>query len=193
MHTLVGIDYGAKMAGTTVLAILYNQTNTVQILCCEKKYDADKFLLKHLRNIENALVFIDTPLSLPGIYKGLKDYNNYFFRKADQQLQAMSPMFLGGLTARAMQLNSEIQHKFHEVYPAVLAKQLYLHELHYKKEKIKIPLVVNYLTNKFNLQIEHNFKTWHEVDALLALITGIRIINGIAAVYGSEEEGMIYV
>ena len=193
MQTLIGIDYGAKMSGTTALAILNNPTNIVQILCCEKKYDADKFILNHLSKIENALVFIDAPLSLPGIYRDREICNHYFYRKADQQLQAMSPMFLGGLTARAMQLNSESIHLFHEVYPAALAKQLQLQELHYKKEKMQIQHVVNYLIEKFDLETENSFKTWHEVDALLALITGIRINNGTAQKYGDEIEGVIYV
>jgi predicted nuclease with RNAse H fold len=193
MQTLIGIDYGAKMAGTTALVNLNITNNNVTISCSEKNNDADKFIQEHLHKIENALIFIDAPLSLPGVYKNLDGCNNYFYRKADQQLQAMSPMFLGGLTARAMQLNSESIHLFHEVYPAALAKQLQLHELHYKKEKTQIQHVVNCLLEKFDLETKHSFKTWHEVDALLALISGIRITSGIAQKYGDEIEGVIYV
>ena len=98
MH--IGIDYGAKLAGTT--AICFEQSGQLKIWQSEKKKDADKFVQESIKQLQPTTVFIDAPLSLPLAYFG--EGENYFYRECDKILKGMSPMFLGGLTARAMRL-----------------------------------------------------------------------------------------
>ena len=42
------------------------------------------------------------------VYRGITGYKIHF-RKADHELKAMSPMFLGGLTARAIELSDKMK------------------------------------------------------------------------------------
>ena len=115
---LVGIDYGSKLAGTTVLA--YTEGEEIKILQSQKKQDADQFILNFLKISSPELVGIDAPLSLPGAFRALN--NEFFYREADKELNAMSPMFLGGLTARAMKLSASIPIRMVEVYLGALAR-----------------------------------------------------------------------
>ncbi len=190
--TIIGIDYGAKLAGTTVLAISQN-TKEVTIISCRKNEDADAFILQHLKEYPNGIVCIDAPLSLPIVYKQPEKSSEYFYRICDKLLQAMSPMFLGGLTARAMQLKAKISLPFYEVYPAALANELSLKTLQYKKETAAIKNVAEKVLQHFNIKCTHIFTTWHEVDALLALCIGLRVQNKTATAYGDAEEGIIWV
>jgi predicted nuclease with RNAse H fold len=189
---IIGIDYGAKLAGTTAIAIAHNE-QPIKKLSTTKGIDADKFIAKHLANYSKAIVCIDAPLSLPAVYCHTENGNDYFYRKADKLLQAMSPMFLGGLTARAMQLKAAINLPFYEVYPGALTRELDLVSMAYKKEKTAIEPVVNVLKKTFDLQCTHDFISWHEVDALLALCIGLRIKSNKAVAYGNEPEGIIWV
>ena len=140
-------------------------------------------------------MFIDAPLSLPGVYKGLVGYEDYFFRKADKALKAMSPMFLGGLTARAMRLQAYLRDfNFYETYPSAQANRLALKSLDYKKSLKQIPSVINSIAQQYpelNLEIELN--NWHEVDAILALIGAYRFEKKTYITYGTLEEGLIYI
>jgi predicted nuclease with RNAse H fold len=124
---LCGIDYGSKLAGTTAVAWLDTVTQAIAITCSLKGKDADVFLYDCLVKLNPACVFIDAPLSLPGVYSLGGAYTDHFFRQADKQLQAMSPMFLGGLTARAIKLKKElnaISVPVFETYPAAQAIRL---------------------------------------------------------------------
>ena len=190
--TIIGIDYGAKLAGTTVLAVSEN-TKDVSIISCRKNEDADAFILQHLKKYPNAVICIDAPISLPIVYKQPEKSTEYFYRKCDKLLQAMSPMFLGGLTARAMQLKAKSNLPFYEVYPAALANVLSLKNLQYKREKTAIRPITEKVLQHFNIRCTHTFTTWHEADALLALCIGFRIQNKIATPYGDIEEGTIWV
>ncbi|MCB0644589.1 MAG: DUF429 domain-containing protein, partial [Phaeodactylibacter sp.] len=135
---IAGIDYGSKRAGTTALALL-DTGASLQLFQSGKGEDADAFLLKHLRQRQPTKVFMDAPLSLPGVYRYESDaYSDYFYRAADRELQAMSPMFLGGLTARAMQLQQQLSAEkitVYETYPARLAQVLELPKEQYKKKQ----------------------------------------------------------
>jgi len=190
--TIIGIDYGAKLAGTTAIATA-NEEYHIKILATTKGVDADKFIATHLANYSNAIVCIDAPLSLPAVYCNAENGNDYFYRKSDKLLQAMSPMFLGGLTARAMQLKYKNNLPFYEVYPGALARELDLTAIAYKKEKTYIEPIVNVLKKYFEIECAHNFISWHEVDALLALCIGLRIKSNKAVAYGNESEGIIWV
>ena len=88
-----GIDYGSKLAGTTV--ITYDIDRVLYQLQSDKKSDADKFVLNHVTDLKPDAIYLDAPLSLPKAYFGEGD--DFFYRKGDKELRAMSPMFLGGL------------------------------------------------------------------------------------------------
>jgi uncharacterized protein len=191
MQTLAGIDYGSKLAGTTAIALLHH--DELKIFCSKKHEDADAFIINTLGLYKDAVIGIDAPLSLPTVYSNTKSGDDYFYREADKQLKAMSPMFLGGLTARAMKLKSSLRTTMYEVYPAVLVKHLGLKDANYKKEKEHIGYFTSILLQQYNLHTTHTFTSWHEADALLALISTIRITQQQAIAYGNKEEGLIWV
>jgi predicted nuclease with RNAse H fold len=193
---LIGIDYGAKLAGTTAVAIFIQETNKVDLYCSVKKQDSDAFILDLLHSLSAAYIGIDAPLSLPGKYIGLPDCTDYFYRSCDKELQAMSPMFLGGLTARAMALKEKLSlegHRCFEVYPSALAKT------NNEWSKLRSINEANELAEVFHglsgldLKNHQNNINKHMIDALLALQSVRRYINGSYMLYGFEEEGQIVV
>jgi len=195
MSSWVGIDYGSKLAGTTVLA--YAQKGRLFFLQSERKKDADAFLRKHLLEIKPTQIFIDAPLSLPLVYRSPDQADDFFYRKADRQLKAMSPMFLGGLTARAMRLSSIIGSEeplvFRETYPAYLAKILELPSVSYKKDAQSLLPLSKQLSDQFGLDLVHPPANWHQFDALLAYLSGLRYQQGAHLVFGDSQEGLIFV
>jgi predicted nuclease with RNAse H fold len=190
----VGVDYGSKLAGTTVMACWDGQR--LRFFSSEKKKDADAFLLDILPSIGAKHVYLDAPLSLPGVYRNMKGYDNYFYRKADSELGAMSPMFLGGLTARAMRLREQLSAKgirLIETYPAYQAKRLNLKEQGYKKRKEDITTVLEVLSSEFSFPLPSALADWHHVDALLAMLTAVREADGVREIFGDQEEGVVVV
>lgn len=191
--TWAGIDYGSKLAGTTVIA--YAKNNTISFLQSEKKKDADQLILDWIKTARPKQVFLDAPLSLPKIYANPEAGTDFFYRKADRELGAMSPMFLGGLTARAMRLVSVSpgEVNFIETYPGFLAKALELPPKEYKKELQFIPGLIDSLTTQFNLRLEKMPTNWHQFDALLAYISGLRFERKKHLTFGDPAEGQIVV
>jgi len=192
---IVGVDYGSKAGGTTVMAHLQEEQLTLSQSA--KKQDADKFLLEKIKALQPTHMFLDAPLSLPGVYRGLPDCESFFYRKSDRELQAMSPMFLGGLTARAMQLANQLQDsgmEVIEIYPSKLAEILGLKELDYKKNKAALQPVCE----KLNTFLPFPFSpptitNWHQVDAVLALYSGWRFLHNAHETFGNVVEGQIVV
>lgn len=186
----VGIDYGSKMAGTT--AICYHQDSQLHILQSEKKQDADAFISQFLQThvVEN--LYLDAPLSLPDAYfnKG----EDFFYRACDRETKAMSPMFLGGLTARAMKLKSmHPDVNFFECYPAYLVKKVLSLGVNYlKKEKYNSELET-ILCKKYNLSLKQGLENWHQLDALCCWLTGLRHLNKLHLELGNESEGQIII
>jgi len=195
---LCGVDYGSKGAGTTVISTLDGQTGETNFAQSSKNGDADRFLLDRLLDYQPAAVFLDAPLSLPGVYRDLSGCHDYFYRLADKQLKAMSPMFLGGLTARAMQLKAALERRgltVYETYPAAQAQRMHLGEKGYKKELPAILPVLACIQAGFPA-IRPNpgdVISWHHVDALLALVTAVRFAAHQQQVCGTAEEGVILV
>lgn len=188
---LIGIDYGSKLAGTTAIAISNGQK--IDLLLSEKKRDADAFLQEVMQESKNAMVFIDAPLSLPGVYFGLEKADDYFYRESDLAMKAMSPMFLGGLTARAMKLRAKLEtdkRKFFETYPARQADRLGLKDLGYKQKGLVGCVAL--LQSKFDLKFPE-VSNWHMFDALLALHGASRHAKGDAEFFGNETEGGIWI
>jgi len=197
---LCGVDYGSKLAGTTVVCTLDVSTGGVHFRGSVPKADADAFLFDCLRQSQPALIFLDAPLSLPGVYRGLPGCTDYFYREADRQLAAMSPMFLGGLTARAMQLKATLERNglvVHETYPAAQARRLDLHAEGYKQDPAAIGPVLGQIQRHHLTFFSHTQITgaasWHHVDALLALLAAVRFTRGEHLGYGNAVEGEIIV
>lgn len=192
----VGIDYGAKLAGTT--ALCYLKEGQLQLEQSEKKKDADAFLIEHLNAIKPKCVFIDAPLSLPMVYSKAQEEADFFYRKADRLTKAMSPMFLGGLTARAMRLKHQLSKQeitFYETYPAYLVREVLEKPVTYNKKK-KETLIAFWTLLKSYLpfeNIEANPQNWHQVDAVLAWWSGWRYLNKQSFILGEEKEGQIIV
>ena len=190
MH--LGIDYGAKLAGTT--AICFEQSGLLHIWQSEKKKDADRFVQESIEQLAPMAIFIDAPLSLPLAYYGKGD--NYFYRECDKLLKGMSPMFLGGLTARAIKLARSYEKKaisFLETYPAQMVKHFLEEKVEgYKKQKVFLANFCEVLANELPYNFVEQPTNWHQVDSALAWWAGWRYQKGEAKVYGNEEEGLIY-
>lgn len=192
-NCIAGIDYGSKLAGTTAISILKNQEIIVRQSA--KKQDADLLLENLIKEYNPEIIGFDAPLSLPGIYTNQKDKTDYFYREADRQLKAMSPMFLGGLTARAMTLKAKLEtnkSKFIETYPAKIAEGLGLKELGYKKEKESISSCLEVLQHQLPYMIKVEVTNWHAFDSALALLGAYKYTKNSAQKVGNENEGVIY-
>jgi predicted nuclease with RNAse H fold len=191
--TIVGIDYGNKYAGTTVLC--YNSGQKINFVQSSKNADADSFLLNELAYLHPDLIMIDAPLSLPGVYWLGKAYKDHFFRSCDRELKAMSPMFLGGLTARAISLVKKMNGtEVLETYPRRLVDILNLPDTQYKNSKQNLGWFTEQLQAISELKFNRaQISSWHHVDAFLALLSGFRYLVKEDDKYGNPEEGVIIV
>jgi len=189
-----GIDYGKKLSGNTV--ICEKRGEQLVYFKTPKNQDADRFILQAIEYRKPGLIFIDAPLSLPGVYADKKNYNDYFYRMCDKQLGAMSPMFLGGLTARAIRLKNTIEEmgvEIKETYPKTLARQFRLKECGYRMGKENIEKCSELLDQTSLIEVDKKqILSWHHFDALLALLSAVRYYLGLHYTYGSKEEGLIY-
>lgn len=192
---IAGVDFGSKRAGTTVIAFLDKEKKAIHFAQSKKNSDADRFILEWVDAVRPSTLFLDAPLSLPGVYRGLPGCADYFYRVADRQLAAMSPMFLGGLTARAMRLKDALAGKsvaVQEVYPGGLAKVLGLVELGYKKEIAAREKAEEIITGHMPFPAAPGAcRSWHHVDALLALLSGWRYLKQAHLSFGNNQEGTI--
>ena len=196
--TIAGIDYGSKLAGTT--AIAYNQGPVLYITQSTKGQNADQFVVDVLTGtVPQPLqqVFLDAPLSLPLAYRQPVARPDFMFRAADRAVGAMSPMFLGGLTARAMALQHQLSGMgiaCHEAYPSALARVLLPHLHPYKKAVARLTdftEAAQLVAAPYTLaQPPQN---GHQLDALLAWKTGLRYHQGQHQRYGHAAEGVILV
>jgi predicted nuclease with RNAse H fold len=186
----IGIDFGAKAAGTTV--ICWRERGLFHFNRSEKGGDADAWLQERVLDVRPEAIYIDAPLSLPGAYFGKGD--DHFFRRADRLAGGMSPMFLGGLTARAMRMAEQWRMsgiQVHEVYPAALIRQEW--------DYLKVPAGKNIPPHKLRLMAGMFAlpppapKDRHEADAWLCWLSGYRHRAGQARSFGDKQEGVILV
>ncbi len=198
MSVIFGIDYGSKYTGNTVISILQDEED-ILFMQVDKNVDADEFILNAAKHFKPHLIFLDCPLSLPGIYTKIVGCNNYHFRQADKELTAMSPMFLGGMVARAMELKDKLTAlncEVVETYPKVLAHQLKLKIRGYKGSGLGLTdckkAISKQLKDDYKINL-NDIGTWHHFDALLALLSAIRYVQGKSVTYGINEEGVIVV
>lgn len=181
------------MSGTTFVAI--PGKTTVRLFSSKKEEDADEFVLRLVQEKKIESVYIDAPLSLPGVYSGLKDRSDYFYRVCDKELHTMSPMFLGTLTARAMKLANTLMKagtECMEVNPAAFAEKLGLKKRGYKDQLEALPELTEQVVAVLNLPLSYELSSWKELDAFLALATGSLHQQGKASFSGVKEEGLIY-
>ena len=194
MQQLMGIDYGSKLAGTTV--VCYGSMNAKPtFVSSNPKQDADAFLLEMIETVKPVLIAIDAPLSLPMVYALPSRGDDFFYREADRKLKAMSPMFLGGLTARAMQFARQCSQKnipIYETYPAALVRELNLGQAYDKKSLLALPEFCNQLNLLLKLEVPLKLiPNWHHADALLAWLSCCRKVTGRETTIGNAEEGVI--
>lgn len=191
---ILGIDYGSKMAGTTVVA--YMVENQVTFLSSEKGKDADAMILRLSEELKPDLVAIDAPLSLPGVYTNQAECTDYFYRECDKLSKAMSPMFLGGLTARAMKLAAKLRDwdiEVIEAYPVKTGNDLGLKAFGYRSKQSDSTGLVHSINEKTGIDLTRYAKlSSHQVDAALALHIGRLQATDRACKLGSLPEGIIY-
>lgn len=191
MH--IGIDFGSKLAGTTALCI-GEAGEQLQVSSSEKGQDADLFLMAALEGKAPATLCIDAPLSLPLAYRQPNENSDFFYRKADRQAKAMSPLFLGGLTARACRLAQQWTKQgfvVFEGYPGGFIKTLNQAPA-YKTTKSDLPAFRAFLESRLEQTIPE-LKSWHEADAVLAWWIACRIDRQIAQPIGDPNEGLIWI
>ncbi|MBS3806633.1 MAG: hypothetical protein KGY60_03950 [Bacteroidales bacterium] len=195
MATLWGIDYGKKLSGNTVICI--KKGSGIEFLKAEKDQDADRFILEQIEHHTPRRIFIDAPLTLPGAYYDNQAYDDFFFRQCDQQLGAMSPMFLGGLTARAIRLKnllSAMNIELRETYPKALASQLRLKKCGYRRGKENLDHCCERIMESSDLYFDKtSVISWHHLDALLALISAFRHEQKLSYTFGDPGEGQIHI
>lgn len=194
-NIIAGIDYGSKTAGTTTICVGDDTGSVFSISQSRKGEDADKFLLESIIKSGVRFLFIDAPLSLPGVYSKLEGFDDYFYRKCDREIGAMSPMFLGGLTARAMRFREDcfnISIPVREVWPTRIAEILGIEKDIYKSTVKNIKGCTDIMLDTIQVEEEYRPVNWHQIDAALAFVSGLRFINGNAISFGDPGEGMIY-
>lgn len=197
MSTYFGIDYGSKLTGNTVIAILDEMH--IHFMQVEKKVDADQFIRNAAQHFKPTWIFLDAPLSLPGVYCGIPGCHDYHFRQADKACHAMSPMFLGGLAARAIELKDQLQAegiRVFETYPKIRAGQLGLPKMGYKQSKHALAPCARTVAGVFRKEVQlkpQDITTWHHLDALLALMSAMAHECGECQIFGHQQEGQIYV
>lgn len=182
------------MAGSTV--ITWSERGKLIQESSSPKRDADEFLMGLTLRLKPKRVFIDAPISLPFAYydKG----NDFHFRKCDRELNAMSPMFLGGLTARAMKISKELKNHnimVYETYPSGLVKNNPILKSYYHKKDLSCISKLKYELQRLShpIKIPKSLFTIHHLDSLLAWISGYRYENNSHLEYGSREEGIIII
>jgi uncharacterized protein len=192
---IAGIDYGSKLAGTTVIA--WQEQDRVHFRGSVKNQDADAMILAWAAKHMPSLIMLDAPLSLPAVYRGMAGFSDYFYRQADQQLRAMSPMFLGGLTARAMKLKAELtgmKVDVRECYPREVCRLEGWRGVYGKAQKEPVEPFIALLLEKMALHLtEPPHLSWHHADALLALRSAQRLQSGHIQAFGDEKEGQIWI
>jgi len=187
-----GIDYGSKLAGTSV--VTWDEGDALRQVSSAKKKDADKMILDLADRLRPKVIYLDAPLSLPKAYFGHGE--DYFYRACDRSLKAMSPMFLAGLTARAMKLKHQLDKlgiQTIETYPGALIRSIpQLDEVYSKKDRAVVSQLFDRVkTILEGYHIQKSPTTLHQIDSLVAWYSGYRHKEGMAVIIGEEDEGLI--
>lgn len=173
------------MAGTTAIASLSD--NWITLTSCPKGQDADAWIENHVLTIQPSIIAIDAPLTLPSGLMGLGA--DFHLRLADRLCGAMSPMFLGGLTARAMAMKATSKGIgiWIETYPSWIAK-MRSNCLRTDHGTIMAWLQGIWPTVALPQPVDQ-----HQVDALLALSAAEQLRRSTSLRYGDPREGVIII
>lgn len=185
--SFAGIDYGARTAGTSVIA--WNEGRTIYAESSVAGRDADTFLNEAMGRVAPKTIAMDAPLSLPGVYRQLKGRKDFHLRECDRVLRAMSPMFLGGLTARAMALAAgwgESGIAVYETYPRQIAARLGLNPSSNLAPRIR----AIFQQHGFRFSKKQPRITQHLIDAWLCLLPWCCSLP--LEAIGDKQEGQIY-
>lgn len=187
LRRVVGIDFGARKAGTTVL--VWNEGTEIRAAQSKVGQDADIFLREAVGQLAPNLIAIDAPLTLPGVYRGVVGCSDFHLRECDRALKAMSPMFLGGLTARAMALAAEWRAEgvtVYETYPRQVAMRLGM-----DTSTLGVVQIRAFLRDAgLRLNAQELKVSRHLIDALVCLLPWVCSVEMEAV--GVESEGVIY-
>jgi predicted nuclease with RNAse H fold len=177
--------------------LCYNTFHEVRFILSSKNSDADSFILNEILHIDPDIVLIDAPLSLPGVYKHINGYVDYFFRKCDSEMKAASPMFMGGLTARAIGLKKQLNDfgfQVYETYPRKTLELLSLPVQIYKQKIVDLDSMLDIFMQKVSIALNKRLiTTWHHFDSLLAFFSGLRYMSQESRIFGKADEGLVYV
>ncbi|GIW44953.1 MAG: hypothetical protein KatS3mg077_2235 [Candidatus Binatia bacterium] len=186
---IAGVDFGARFAGTTV--VCFDLGDHLELLRVARGEDADARLFAFVAARGPRALYLDAPLSLPAAYG--HSGSDFFYRACDRLLAAMSPMFLGALTARAIQLKHTLAPTpVFEVYPRAAARLLeQQHVQGYRKDRPSSYLAQ--LQRCLPLPVPGAVTSWHDIDAILAWWSGWRHTRGEACAFGHPSEGIIWV
>ncbi len=190
MHCIWGVDFGAKRSGNTAIAVCAD--NEVSFHQAEKGKDADSWLENCLAEFPPSLIAIDAPLSLPAGWCGGK--GDLFYRECDKELKAMSPLFLGGLTARAVNFARKLKKmkiECIETYPKAFVNLLA--NGHCPEPDSDLSPVFEPLYGEVEVSLVDGVSNEHQVDALMALVVALRYERNMAKSYGRKDEGLIWV
>ena len=106
---------------------------------------------------------------------------------------------MGGLVARAIELKTQLRAlglSVFETYPKILANRLKLINCDYKGSPQSLAgcteEVLKVIPESIHVDKEE-IKTWHHLDALLALISAINSLFKKPETYGHKQEGLIYI
>ncbi|MEM8628668.1 MAG: hypothetical protein AAGF04_01125 [Chlamydiota bacterium] len=184
----IGVDFGAKTRAST--ALTSSRGDQISAVLCPLKGDVDAWLYAHIKKIRAAHVFLDAPLSLPRIYFDPADlHSSHHFRQVDRDLGAMSPLFLGGLTARAIALKASLEKigvACYETYPAATLKKRFPGQ--------SVDEALSYIERDTKRSITDLQRlNSHEKDSILAWYAGYCYFFREPLVFGRKEEGMIVV
>jgi predicted nuclease with RNAse H fold len=193
-ESILGIDLGSKNSGNT--ALCYNHNNALHFIQSRKGEDEFDLIFKTIEKQAIKIICIDAPLSLPGVYFEKNSYKDYFYRECDRLCKAMSPMFIGAFTARAIQLKNLLEEKnlvVLEVYPKKLVEVLNLKAIYPSKKENNVPNELIEKTKHLLPLAFQKINNMHQYDSLLCWLSGYRYLKKEHTVFGNKTEGQIIV
>lgn len=190
-----GIDFGHKTAGTTVICF-GDSDRPLDLIGTNPRQDADHFLLSMLGSIKPEFATIDAPLTLPLVYTYPDKGGDHFYRKVDRELKAMSPMFIGGITARAIRLKADaakITVPLFETYPEAFVKHNGLETHYHKRDKEQLKPFLEQLLMAFPVKVTpEQVPDWSYADALICWMSAYRMAHDEHITFG-DDEGQIFI
>lgn len=179
---IIGIDLAGNSKNPTGIAILEKKKVKTLVL------HTDEEILSIIKKVKPTLVAIDAPLHLP---------KSGIFRKADKMAikkgyRVFPPLLpsMKHLTLRAIRLRKLIQERKRqviEVHPTSSCKALNIPKTDWEK----LQTILMHIGIEGEAQVRT--LTVHEIDAIIACLTGYLYLKNQTEAIGDEEEGYIIV